>query len=396
MKVTQSPADFSTTRPSLPRLTWRVIAFHTHRWLGLVAGILLCIAGLTGSLVVFQDQMHHWWYIQQFGAVIPTETRAAIPPIIERLKATYPSKNFTLESLGFPEGDQDPYVAWFSDAIHHHLGVLVNPYTGQIMGDYVWEKMWHGILLRLHATLLAGDAGILILGIVALLSVILSVTGIILWPGWRKLSAGFKIKWNGHTKRRNFDIHKVSGIITAVFLALTGFTGFAWNIPQAHVEEAIYAFTFTSKLPEPISRPIANQRPVPLEDLLKRADTIFPNAKTTSIGFPHEPEGVFTVSKRQVGESDSWGSTTIAFDQFSGKVVQVKDGMKPSRAGAILDQFIPLHYGTFAGIYSRILYVFVGLAPTVLMGTGVVMWMHRRRPRLDRQLEDKVMSEIRQ
>jgi uncharacterized iron-regulated membrane protein len=376
MTLTVSNKPASPQRPS--PLSFRTIAFHAHRWLGLVVGVLLCIAGLTGSLLIFQDQMHHWWYIQQFGAVVPTETKAAIPEIVERLQATYPSQNLTFESLSFPEGDKDPYVAWFSDAINHHLGVLVNPYTGQIMGDYEWEKMWHGIIIRLHATLLAGEAGILVMGIVALLSVLLSITGIILWPGWRKLVTGFKIKWNGHVKRRNFDIHKVAGIITAVFLLLTGFTGFVWNIPQAHIEEAIYAITFTPKLSEPVSQPIANQQPLPLKDLLKRADAIFPNAKTTSINFPHEPKGVFTVVKKQAGELISWGSTTIAFDQFSGKVVRVEDAMKPSRAGAILNQFVPLHYGTFAGIYSRILYVFVGLAPVVLMITGLIMWWHRK------------------
>jgi uncharacterized iron-regulated membrane protein len=323
--------------------------------------------------------MHHWWYIQKFGEVTPTETKAAIPAIIDRLRATYPSPNFTFESLGFPEGNQDPYVAWFSDTTHHQLGVLVNPYTGQIMGDYEWEKMWHGIILRLHATLLAGDTGILILGVVALLTVILSITGIILWPGWRKLVAGFKIKWKGHIKRRNFDIHKVAGIITAIFLLLNGFTGFVWNVPEAHIEEAIYALTFTPKPTEPVSRPRPNQHPLPVEDLLKRADAIFPNAKTTSISFPHEPEGVFTIGKKQAGESIAWGSTTIALDQFSGEVVQVEDGMKPSRAGAILNQFIPLHYGTFAGIYSQVLYFFVGLAPTILLITGFIMWQHRRK-----------------
>jgi uncharacterized iron-regulated membrane protein len=31
----------------------RDISFYLHRWLGLVAGILLCIAGLTGSILVF-------------------------------------------------------------------------------------------------------------------------------------------------------------------------------------------------------------------------------------------------------------------------------------------------------------------------------------------------------
>ncbi|WP_322505644.1 hypothetical protein [Chroococcidiopsis cubana] len=33
--------------------------------------------------------------------------------------------------------------------------------------------------------------------------------------------AGFKIKWNAHPKRVSFDIHKVAGIVTAIFLFLT-------------------------------------------------------------------------------------------------------------------------------------------------------------------------------
>jgi uncharacterized iron-regulated membrane protein len=392
MKVTLSPSTPTPTRPGLPRPNWRTLAFHAHRWLGLVVGVLLCIAGLTGSLLVLLsgDGSYNWWLAQRFGEITPTETKATIPNIIEKIQTTYTDPTLKFESLGFPEGDKDPYVAWFMDATtNHHLGVVVNPYTGQIMGDYEWEKMWHGIILKLHYSLLAGDTGILLMGVVALLTVILSITGIILWPGWRKLVAGFKVKWNGHIKRRNFDIHKVAGIIAAVFLLLTGFTGFVWNVPEAHVEDAIYALTVTPKLSEPVSRPIPDQQPLPLVDLLKRADAVFPDAKTTSISFPHEPTGVFTVGKKQAGESLSWGTTTIAFDQFSGEIVRVEDSMKPSRAGAILNQFVPIHYGTFAGIYSLILYFFVGLAPTVLLITGFIMWWHRKRVKPNMSMSER-------
>ncbi|WP_266889695.1 PepSY domain-containing protein [Trichormus azollae] len=58
----------------------------------------------------------------------------------------------------------------------------------------------------------------------------LSVTEVILCPGWRKIMDGFKIKWYRHPKRLSFDLHKVIGIMVAVFLALTGFTDFCWNL----------------------------------------------------------------------------------------------------------------------------------------------------------------------
>ncbi|MEH2140701.1 PepSY-associated TM helix domain-containing protein [Nostoc sp.] len=220
------------------------------------------------------------------------------------------------------------------------------------------------------------------MGIVALVTLILSITGIVLWPGWRKLIAGFKIKWDGHIKRVNFDIHKVAGIITAIFLAFIGFTGFAWNVPQAKVEDAIYATTFTPKLKDPISQLIPGKQPLSVTELLQRADAAVPNAPITGLFFPTKPEDVLWLGKKQPKETSKWGSTQLYLDQFSGKVLRIQDGLNPTRAEVILNSFSPLHYGTFGGLATRILYVFVGLAPLILFITGFVMWWYRYRVKL--------------
>jgi uncharacterized iron-regulated membrane protein len=39
-----------------------------------------------------------------------------------------------------------------------------------------------------------------------------------------------------------------------------------------------------------------------------------------------------------------------------------------------------MHYGTFGGLATRILYVFVGLSPTILFIIGLIMYRLRRRP----------------
>ncbi|MEH2309963.1 MAG: PepSY-associated TM helix domain-containing protein [Nostoc sp.] len=55
-----------------------------------------------------------------------------------------------------------------------------------------------------------------------------------------------------------------------------------------------------------------------------------------------------------------------------------------------MNSFVPLHYGTFWGLPSRIFYVFVGLAPLVLFITGFVMWRYRYQPKTrisDRSIE---------
>ena len=51
-------------------------------------------------------------------------------------------------------------------------------------------------LLKIHMTLLAGKVGEIVVGICGLLLLILCLTGLTLWTGWRKLIPDFKIRWN--------------------------------------------------------------------------------------------------------------------------------------------------------------------------------------------------------
>jgi uncharacterized iron-regulated membrane protein len=103
------------------------------------------------------------------------------------------------------------------------------------------------------------------------------------------------------------------GIITAIFLTMVGFTGFAWNIPQANVEGAIYAATFTAKPVDPVSKPIPGQAPLPLAELLQRADAALPNSKMTYLVFPETPDGTLQVGRKQPQEAGH-GNTLIALD----------------------------------------------------------------------------------
>ncbi|MEH1835236.1 MAG: PepSY-associated TM helix domain-containing protein [Nostoc sp.] len=43
----------------------------------------------------------------------------------------------------------------------------------------------------------------------------------------------------------------------------------------------------------------------------------------------------------------------------------------------LTNSFVPLHFGTFWGLPSRIFYIFVGLAPLILFITGFVIWRYR-------------------
>ncbi len=359
----------------------RQVFFSLHRYLGLAIGLLLAFIGITGSLLVFEPEIDHWLTDRQFGQVIPQAQRLAPEQLITAAKVAYP--NLKPVSLYFPDQPEQPFKLRMKSSqpnpkvyLDGNYEVFLNSYSGKVLGDRIERFNYYRLLLNLHYRLFAEDVGIVIAGIAGFLLMVLSFSGLVLWPGWRKLITGFKIKWNANPKRLNFDLHKVIGVTTVVFLVLTAFTGVCWNFYEFS-QPAIYALTATPTLPDPVSKPIAGKPPLKLSDLLANAEAAFPEGQMTTINLPTKPEDSFSAYLK-LGNGLDYGNV-VYLDQFSGQVIRIDDERKAKLGDRILNAFVPLHFGTFGGISTRILYVFVGLAPAVLLVTGFVMWRYRRR-----------------
>jgi uncharacterized iron-regulated membrane protein len=360
-------------------LRLRSVMFQLHRYLGLLCGLILIMIGSTGSLLVFEPELEHQWLEQQIGAIVPEGNPVSIDIILATVRTVVSqTPGLTLGNLLVPQTATSPYQARLWDATDHLVQLFIHPYTGQVMGTIPEAKSWVQTALRLHYQLLAGSTGTIVVGIVGLLLFLLSITGIVLWPGWRKLITGLTIKWNAHPKRVHFDLHKVAGIAAAVFLAVTGFTGFCWNFYDWSTA-VIYAATFTAAPSELTSKPLSGQSALPVSALLAIADASLPNAVTTSVGMPAKPNGVVRIGKRQAHETSTYGESEVLLDPYTSKPLRVQNSKTLALGDRLLNTFGPLHYGTFWGITSRILYVFVGLAPLILFITGSVMWWYRKR-----------------
>lgn len=78
------------------------------------------------------------------------------------------------------------------------MRIHVNPYTGEVLGDNSSAssgiQQFFKTVFELHYSLLASDFGTKLVGMIGLLMCILTITGMMLWPGWHKLLNGFRIK----------------------------------------------------------------------------------------------------------------------------------------------------------------------------------------------------------
>jgi uncharacterized iron-regulated membrane protein len=350
----------------------REAVFWVHRYIGLAVGILAAIIGLTASLIILDDLWKNYFFAAR---VTPVGERLSITALIARAREILP--DLTLEIIAVPRSlTESVTVRWLTED-ENLMTASLNPYTGNLIGQ-PHDRHYLDFLLDLHINLLSGTGGHYVAGIVGLLATTLCVTGVILWPGWRKLEAGVKIKWNANIKRLNFDLHKVIGVIVAAFLSMAMLTGFIWNFGE-WTDPIIYAVTLSPvppDQPQPVSQSIAGQAPLAVTDsLVQKATATFPESEIVHIELPRAPEGTIAVW-------NSDGSTFVYLDQYNGKILRV-DGAPTDKSVAdrLFDWFGIVHFGTFAGIYSQFFYVFVGLSPTILLVTGFIMWRHRKKPR---------------
>jgi uncharacterized iron-regulated membrane protein len=154
-------------------------------------------------------------------------------------------------------------------------------------------------------------------------------------------------------------------------------SGFCWNFYE-QTEPAIYALTFTPKPPEVKSTPIGEES-ITIDEALQQSLATIPEAKASFISIPTEPEAVFTIYMKQPDDTQYFANQ-VDIDRFSGEVLHVINSKSAGLGDRILNAFVPMHYGTFGGLATRILYVFVGLSPTILFITGLFMYRLRRRP----------------
>lgn len=352
------------------------IVFQLHRYIGFTVGLPIIFISLTGSLLVFKPEIEQLLIAQKVGSIEPQSQMVSIDKVLVTAKnalVTHP--DLTINSIRLPPKPTSPYQVDLFDSQDQLTRLFIHPYTAKVMGWMEGDSSIERILLKLHYGLLAGRTGEIIVGILGLLLFILSITGLVLWTGWRNLISGFKIKWNGHYRRVNYDVHKVTGIFTTLLLAITAFTGFCWNFSDWSYP-IIYQATFTQTSPEITSTPLPNNSPLPLATLLKNSNAVFPGAKTFSITIPEKPTDVVSVRKRQSHETLFYGQTDVILDRYSGKTLRVVDSKKLPLGDSIIASFEPLHYGTFWGIFSRILYILLGLSPIVLLITSLRMYRY--------------------
>ena len=225
----------------------RRIFMHIHRWIGLFAGAILVLIGLSGGVLAFREDIDE----ALNAAIMRVEppAQASLKSLDEILAAAVAAMppDAKLERLRTPRHGRAAaavtYMVDTDDLESDFYEMFVDPYTAQVKGrrlllhgDKTFSQPFIPILLAFHSTLLLGANNAYLLGSLSILLFFSVLIGLYLWlprnGDWR---LGLKVKWGASRERVVYDLHRSFGIYGAAILLTMLFTGAAMIFKPATV-----------------------------------------------------------------------------------------------------------------------------------------------------------------
>ena len=144
-----------------------------HLWVGLTAGIAFAVLGLTGSVLVFHEELLRWQHPQLEGHPLQADG-TVLAAILER------ESPGGLRSIQLPDAAMPAFIGFYEDGRRGYFA----PEDGRTLLMRSTEDDFLLWLQDLHIHFLAGEAGEQVVGVVGWIALGLLLTGLYLW--WPK------------------------------------------------------------------------------------------------------------------------------------------------------------------------------------------------------------------
>lgn len=273
---------------------------------------------------------------------------------------------------------------------------FLNPYTGQVLGLQKEKQLpVFKVAEDLHRRILAGEVGKALSGLSALFILVITATGLVLWwPKTRAMLTGrLRIKWGASWKRLNHDLHIVLGFYCSLFLFGIALTGVIMSYHWA--TEGLFKITGTKPtvgIAAPLSAAASSPRTVAYDAALRTGQATYRTAEFWRVGAPKDSVAAVPVSAPSTLPLRQLGLDTLFVDRSTGAALG-QHLYSRQTAGAQLRRLSkPLHTGEIGGIWTKILALVVTLASLTFPVTGVILWLNRTRKKPSRRGSVKTME----
>lgn len=377
------------TQSVLGRL--RCFWLDVHLWIGVGLFLVLVPLGVSGSFLVWHDQIDGVIHPQRF-AVSEGETTLAASAYLDAARKAFGDRA-AVTQLRMPQGSGAPVIA--SGRLKspapapgqrpQSLTAWIDPATAKVLDVANTRHEVINIMHRLHGSLLitAPGLGRKVVGWLGWAMTLSCLTGLWLWwPRGGRIARG--LRWSRSPSTLN-NLHHMFGFWILVPLLVVSLTGVYISFPETG--RKIFGVGEPSAQG---ARPGAARGPNMAAPLTSPS---LPIDMAVAAALAERPGGTLaSVSLPTEGDRPSWRVQLALEGQEAPVTVQVSDAdgairKGPGGAGGPGQQD-PLsawmrktHDAQESGFLWQLLVFFTGIAPPLLGITGTVMWLRRRARR---------------
>jgi uncharacterized iron-regulated membrane protein len=418
---------------SFTRFAMTVFFRRIHLYLALAAGLVFFVQCLSGTVLVFEEEITHALHAERYTVAVPArQPRLPLAQLAATFKQTHPkdkvlgfkvyadpARTVELtykdskakpEGRGVPEGgarregtgprgegNARAEMGPGGRAEKGHGGpgekgkgrpergstAFLNPYTAQLVGTaspqqrgfFAWTE-------DLHRRLLAGEVGKALTGLSALFILVITATGLVLWwPKTRQMLTGrLRIKWGSSWKRMNHDLHIVLGFYCSLFLFGLALTGVIMSYRWA--TEGLFKLTGskpTVGIAAPKSAYVPGSKTIAYDAALQTGQRTYQGAEFWRIGAPKDSVAAVSVSAPSTLPLRHLGLDTLFVDRTTGAALGQHLYSRQSAGTQLRRITKPLHTGEIGGVWTKTLALVVTLCSLTFPVTGVILWLNRTR-----------------
>ncbi|MET0231626.1 MAG: PepSY-associated TM helix domain-containing protein [Rhodanobacteraceae bacterium] len=358
-------------KPSLSK----TVLFRIHWILGITAGLVLAVVGVTGAMIAFEAEI--------LRAINPSiRATAAEGPIaspsklIDAARATH--QGYNARSFAW-EGDDAPVVVRLAKGSERGgLEVAVDPPTAAVLGTPRGKDVLD-VAEQLHRNLAAGPAGKQIVGASTAILLVLAVTGIILrWP--RRSSWRAWLTFNPKLRGRGFlwHLHSVAATWLLAFYLIAALTGLWWSYD--FYRNAINSMAGVSG---PLRRPGGDGKGDLPPATIDEAWSVFrreaSDATRANLGLAGAADAPVEIRYQTPASPHERAWNTLRIDGTNGTVASRELYADLPRGRRFVFSIFPLHSGGFFGWPGRLAMALAALLMPFFAVTGLLLWIARRR-----------------
>jgi len=369
-----------------------------HRWLGVGLGLWFALVGLTGALLVWRDDVDAWLNPALFtpraaGPLLDAGTVATLARTrhelgrVERIRLPPAHAREGFDPSNATQGVYRLQVRTALSRVESgRIEAFIDAASGELLGTRGLERLTVSradamrLLYEFHRNILLGEPGSNFVGLAGFLLMASAVTGgVLAWPRTReRLRRLLAIQWRANVTRLLFDVHRVAGTVIAAVLLLTTFTG-ATLVYLNYVREMVGWVSRVEPIPVlPFRQGAVDEEPLTLGELAGRVARAFPGHRVTEVRLSERGLTGTLFQLRAEGDVHRLGDTLVWLHPVSGELLAERSRRTRSAGEGFMHWLLPLHVGSAFGTPGLVAMCAAGLAPLLLVGTGLWVWWRKR------------------